>query len=177
MDLGAYAQIDDLGAIAKENGIFVPRLRGYRLMANEEPISDDLIKERACRCAMSVIDNIVRSGFEDCWIGSRRTDKRVRRFLVIGENDIIPVGVRWDKVHGKLRKRIKYEFKKALVANRKQFEVWNKYCGESVLYVHARIGGNNWYYYGDKVKYKPWFIEKVDDAFDSTYCDIYVRLK
>ena len=23
---------------------------------------------------------------------------------------------------------------------------------------------------------KPWFIEKVDDYFDSTYCDIYVRI-
>ena len=38
MDLGAYAQIDDLGAIAKANKIEVPRLRGYRLMKDEEPI-------------------------------------------------------------------------------------------------------------------------------------------
>jgi hypothetical protein len=43
--------------------------------------------------------------------------------------------------------------------------------------IHARIGGNNWEYYdGDEtVATKPWFLEKVDDEFDSTYCDIYVR--
>ena len=37
MDLGAYAQIDDLDKIARKNGIEVPRLRGYRLMKDEEP--------------------------------------------------------------------------------------------------------------------------------------------
>ena len=35
MDLGAYAQIDDLSEIARRNGIEVPRLRGYRLMKDE----------------------------------------------------------------------------------------------------------------------------------------------
>ena len=39
MDLGAYAQIKDIEKIAKENGIVVPRLRGYRLMKNEEQIN------------------------------------------------------------------------------------------------------------------------------------------
>ena len=39
MDLGAYSQIDDLNEIAKENNIEVPRLRGYRLMKNEEYIT------------------------------------------------------------------------------------------------------------------------------------------
>lgn len=32
MDLGAYAQIEELEELAKLNGIQVPRLRGYRLM-------------------------------------------------------------------------------------------------------------------------------------------------
>ena len=45
MDLGAYAQIEKLKAIAKANGIDVPRLRGYRLMKNEEPVSREEIKE------------------------------------------------------------------------------------------------------------------------------------
>ena len=39
MDLGAYAQIGDLTKIAEENGIEVPRLRGYRLMSEETPIN------------------------------------------------------------------------------------------------------------------------------------------
>lgn len=32
MDLGAYAQIDTLASIATDNKIYVPRLRGYRMM-------------------------------------------------------------------------------------------------------------------------------------------------
>ena len=32
MDLGAYAQIGRLEKIAANNGIYIPRLRGYRLM-------------------------------------------------------------------------------------------------------------------------------------------------
>lgn len=35
MDLGAYVNIEDLDAIAKANGIDIPRLRGYRLMKEE----------------------------------------------------------------------------------------------------------------------------------------------
>lgn len=60
-----------------------------------------------------------------------------------------------------------------------QFSTWNKYAGqEGILYIHARIGGNNWKAYGGpELKKQPWFLEKVDDAFDSTYCDIYAKIK
>ena len=44
MDLVAYKNIEDLGAIAQKNGIDVPRLRGYRLMAKQEPITDEEIQ-------------------------------------------------------------------------------------------------------------------------------------
>lgn len=40
MDLGAYAQIEDLDEIAQRNGIEVPRLRGYRLMADVETYTE-----------------------------------------------------------------------------------------------------------------------------------------
>lgn len=178
MDLAAYAQINDLCGLAKEHGILVPRLRGYRLMTNEEPVCERVVKERAFNDAMQTIDMIVRSGRDDLWIGSSRTNKRARRFLIMEGNTLnpIPIGVRWDKVHGKLRKKIKFEFKKSLARNRKQFGAWNRYCGKNVLYIHARIGGGNWGYYCDEVKTQPWFLEKVDDAFDDTYCDIYARL-
>lgn len=44
--------------------------------------------------------------------------------------------------------------------------------------VHARLGGANWKYYGGPLmEMKPWFIEKVDDGMDNTYCDIYVKVK
>lgn len=39
MDLGAYVRIEDVSSIAKANGIEVPRLRGYRLMKDEEPVN------------------------------------------------------------------------------------------------------------------------------------------
>lgn len=60
-----------------------------------------------------------------------------------------------------------------------QFSVWNKYAGqEGILYIHARIGGNNWKAYGGpELAKQPWFLEKVDDTFDSTYCDIYAKIK
>ena len=61
---------------------------------------------------------------------------------------------------------------------RRQYETWNKYAGkDGFLYIHARIGGGNWPYYFKDVIDKPWFIEKVDDSFDSTYCDIYARIE
>ena len=55
--------------------------------------------------------------------------------------------------------------------------MFNKYVGrKDILYIHARIGGGNWSYYHHRVDKQPWFIEKVDDAFDSTYCDIYAKI-
>jgi hypothetical protein len=60
----------------------------------------------------------------------------------------------------------------------RQWELWNKYAGkDDILYIHARIGSENWSYYGKEVVGKPWFLEKVDDAYDSTYCDIYAKIK
>ena len=38
MDLGAYAQIEDLEKVMEDNGIDIPRLRGLRLMKDETPI-------------------------------------------------------------------------------------------------------------------------------------------
>ena len=66
-----------------------------------------------------------------------------------------------------------------------QMRVYNSYCGKDNIYmIHARIGGSlddewsNWSNYnGAEIIKKPWFIEKVDDDFDSTYCDIYVKFE
>ena len=45
MDLYAYANIDRLEEIAKKNNIVVPRLRGLRLMSEEELVPENEIKE------------------------------------------------------------------------------------------------------------------------------------
>ena len=87
--------------------------------------------------------------------------------------------IRWDRIHGKKRKILKFEIKKKQRRILKQFEIFNKYVGrDDVLYIHARIGGGNWDYFGGpELAKQPWFIEKVDDSFDSTYCDIYASIK
>lgn len=61
---------------------------------------------------------------------------------------------------------------------RKQCDIFNKYVGKNVLYVHARVGGANWDFFGmDEITKHPLYLERVDDYFDSTYCDIYFKLK
>ena len=56
-----------------------------------------------------------------------------------------------------------------------QFEMFNKYVGRED--VHSRIGGDNWNYYGGpELEKQPWFLEKIDDYYDNTYCDIYAKI-
>lgn len=59
-----------------------------------------------------------------------------------------------------------------------QIEAYNSYCGrKDILYVHARIGGNNWEYYEDEIVGKDKLVERIDDEFDCTYCDLYFKIK
>lgn len=176
MDLGAYANIEALEGLAKMNGISCPRLRGYRLMKDEKPID---YREIAAANSLDVecVKDLIRS--EPRWdlnawgyVYDDYTDYLIKKY-VDDEHD----QVRWDRIHGWKRRRLKTLIHNKTAAMKKQFEVWNRYVGrEDVLYIHARIGGGNWPYYCREVVDKPWFIEKVDDHFDSTYCDIYARL-
>lgn len=60
---------------------------------------------------------------------------------------------------------------------RDTLETFNKYVGRcDILYIHARIGGGNWSHYRDQVDGQTWFLEKVDDPYDDTYCDIYAKI-
>ena len=58
MDLYAYSQIDKLEKIAKENNIEVPRLRGYRLMSEEEKVSDETIAKEKKLCEVYVLKDL-----------------------------------------------------------------------------------------------------------------------
>jgi hypothetical protein len=79
-----------------------------------------------------------------------------------------------EDVHGKARKKYKLYLKQF----KKQYDMFNKYVGKNVLYVHARVGGANWDFFGmDKITKHPLYLERVDDYLDSTYCDIYFKLK
>jgi len=177
MDLYAYSQIEDIGTIAKVNGINVPRLRGYRLMGEETPL--ELWKEDKEVIAVNCVRDLCHSrpfwspnSYSYCLNSYTRY---LENFYLKKEGD--NVEVRWDKIHGWKRKVLKTYIHNEIQKLKRQCETWNKYVGrEDVLYIHARIGGGNWSDYYKEVVNKPWFIEKVDDAFDSTYCDIYAKI-
>ena len=187
MDLLAYTQIDDLEKIAKDNEVEVPRLRGYRLMRDEAPVSSEEILEMVNYYTIRLCENLcVSDPFWDANSNtaefSTRTDRLLKRYLIKTKDEDgfkTYTGIRWDRIHGKKRKVLKFEIKKLKRDIQKQFEMWNKYVGnENVLYIHARLGGNNWSYFEcDELRKKPWFLDKVDDSFDGTYCDIYAQIK
>lgn len=187
MDLTAYMQIDDLEKIAKDNNIEVPRLRGYRLMKYEESVSPEEIKKIMNDCEIDVCHYLCRSepfwnANANCYLCSSRTDYLCKYYLVENTDEYgskTYTGIRWDRIHGWKRKLLKFEIKKKKRRIQKQFDMWNQYVGdENVLYIHSRIGGCNWNHYGGNELAKlPWFLDKVDDCFDDTYCDIYARIK
>lgn len=195
MDLYAYCQISELSEIAKLNGIEVPRLRGYRLMAAEERLSEEDIQEMIFDHKMHLCDWACCSippftPTSNVHEFSPRTSRIRKKYLL--QRTVTETrhdgteflyrevhGFRWELLHGKNRNRLKLALKQGERKVRRQLETFNKYVGrDDVLYVHARIGGENWVYYGgEDLEKQPWFIEKVDDYFDSTYCDIYARIE
>lgn len=185
MDLGAYAQIEDIEEVARKNGIYVPRLRGYRLMANEEPVDLRAFihnKSIETECA----EDCIRSRWNPsshCYEYSRRTDRNIKRYIKnsrkYDDNGDPLSEIRWDAIHGKQRRILKTHIHNSVKRYIDQYSTWNKYAGRAdVLYIHARIGGaGNWPYYYQEVVNEPWFLEKVDDAWDFSYCDIYALIK
>lgn len=178
MDLGAFCQINDLEDIMKNNNISVPRLRGLRLMSQEKPLTKDEIEE--------AVNNNIKHVYEDGIRACRRWDYNCNLYEYSNRTDYLKKyfidkegNLRWDRVHGKNRKNVKFAIKKVKYRVRHQYTIWNKYAGrDDVLYIHARIGGNNWKHYdGHLLEKQPWFLEKVDDCFDDTYCDIYAKVK
>lgn len=187
MDLTTYMQIDDLEKIAKDNNIKVPRLRGYRLMKDEEPVTKEQINKLMQYCEIDVCARLCRANpfwniNSGCSEYSSWTDSILKYYLVthIDENGHEEyIDIRWDRIHGWKRKVLKFEIKKQKRRIQKQFDMWNKYVGkENILYIHSRIGGRNWNYYGgNELAKSPWFLDKVDDHYDNTYCDIYASIK
>lgn len=100
MDLGAYVNIEDLDAIAKANGIDIPRLRGYRLMKDENPVSKAEMKEMLESMSVYIAKNLCEatpfwSANPDWYSIETRTDYIKKHFLIKGENGFFN-GIRWD---------------------------------------------------------------------------------
>lgn len=82
MDIGAYAKINDLSTILDSTGINIPRLRGLRLMAMEERITEEEIKEMTASAEADAVEDLVRacppwSVNSDCHSYCRRSFKRL----------------------------------------------------------------------------------------------------
>lgn len=183
MNLYAYAQIPSLEKLLEYNNIEIPRLRGLELMKDVESYNVVWSKEEKDNLAVNVVENLCRSDpfwhpHSCCSTYDSWTDYLVNYYIgrektSDGEKEY----VRWDRIHGKKKKIAKTELKNWMRDKTKQLAMYNKYVGrEDVLFVHARIGGGNWPYYKDQVLGHDWFLDKVDDAWDSTYCDLYVKI-
>ena len=183
MDLFAYTQIDSLHDILDSTGVDVPRLRGLRLMLEEEPISDDDIAEEIHEEQMYVAERVICSipkwsPNSDTTRYNREIDRECRKYLVHDADGKV-TDVRWELIHGQHRRNMKHAMKIAKRRVLDSFGTFNRYAGrDDILCVHTRIGGRNWAYYneGGAVSGSDAFIEKVDDMFDDTYCDIYLRI-
>lgn len=185
MNIYAYANIERLTEIAQKNNIVVPRLHGYCLMSeepcfNEKEQMDSFINIRhivtsLCTSVPFWTDDASRYKY------GLKTDKLCRKYLGRNYNDdfddFTEQTINWNKIHGKKRRVLKFAIKNKRKRIKAQYDIWNKYVGRAdVLYIHARIGGYNWETYKENVIHEPWFLEKVDDYEDSTYCDIYAKL-
>lgn len=191
MDLVAYSQIEDLDKIAKENNIVIPRLRGYRLMRNEKPISQEEINQQLNKVECDVIKDLTSAipSWTDshCYAYSIDRENEFKKYVItetVTEEDGFtyekPVRVKWELIHGKKLKIAKRLIKRKKQKIIKEYEIWNKYAGRpDVLYIHPRMGGNNWQNYENKIDIlnASWFLDRVDNHFDSTYCDFYAKIK
>ncbi len=190
MDLYAYANIPNLESLAEANGVTVPRLRGLALMSEAKPLSAEQIERNVqshiCTAYEDACTSYPRFSYNSNWHEySRATDRLRRKYLIkqIVKDDEYDfeyekvVGFRWDLIHGKNRKALKHAVKKARRDVENYYRVFNKYAGRSdILRIHARIGGGNWSSYFQQVVNEPWFLEKVDDYYDDTYCDIFAKI-
>lgn len=145
-------------------------------MRDEKIVTREQIDERIKHEILDIVKRIVEQNSLNCW-SSWKDD--TRNDILIRDEKRNVIDYRWEKIHGKKRKWIKFEIKKLKKNYNNQYALWNKFVGKNVLYVHARLGGFNWRFYnGNEAisKHKD-FLERCDDAWDSTYCDMYFEIK
>lgn len=196
MDLYAYMQIGELEHFLTENNISIPRLRGLELCTDMTPWTEEE-KTKAIEYRIdTAISNLLEADPYPwmvnpfCYSLDERSDRLKARYTYKKvtdtyidsdgvEHNIYTLVPRWDRIHGRRRNALKLKLKQYVRKFTEYVKVWDKYCGrEDVLRVHTRIGGPNWKYYGgEELAKQPWFLEKVDDYADRTYCDIYIKVK
>ena len=188
MDLGAFANIENLEELLEKNNIDIPRLRGLRLMSEEKVVTREEINNLINSIWLDRCVDLCCSKFSltASWVEwSDKTDRISEKYIEFDKyedgriNHCMPIKINWDKVHGKKRKAFKYKRKKVEKRVREQYTLWNKYCGrEDVLYIHCRLGGGNWDYFDcdNIIKNQDWCLDYVEDAFDCTYLDVFAKI-
>lgn len=190
MDLGAYINIENLEEKVEAQGIKVPRLRGYRLMSEECPVSKEEIEAERNYSHLWNLRELIRYGWriKDGWILDYECpDEKLKKYAELSsESPDELIRIKWENIHGKKRKALRYLNKQSDKAIEENYAMFNKYVGQkNVLYIHARLGGvnckddcSNWggYNCDEIIRKQPWFLEAIDDSFDPTYCDIYAKI-
>lgn len=171
----------DLDTVNKEfviaNGFKACELPKFKSMSDKKPISPEEIAKHKNKNAVKRLQFLLSNYpawsinhiYGYCWrLGSTL---RWNHYLTKDKNGEYN-GIRWDRIHGKHRKVLKYKLRESNKKIEKLYNAWNKYAGrKDVAYMYT-----NWYYFKDELLNKSWFLEVVCDYFDPTYCYVYAKV-
>jgi len=180
MDLEAYVNIPKFEKFVEEQGIKINRVRGYRLMKDEKPITKDEMYEIVEHNLPYILESILTRRYDPklgfCYYAGYMSNNQEKKYFI--QVDEYEKKINWKNIHGKLRKKLKYEQKCLAKAVFTQWNMWNKFCGENILYIHAKQGIYNWSDTWRKdYENEEWYLDSCDDAFDNCYADIYAKIK
>jgi len=115
----------------------------------------------------------------DLYAYLQSTDEMIGKYLAENYGEIPRLrGARFMKIESPVEQDEYYN---------EEFEVFNKYAGQDVIYIHTRCGdcgmgyedeGSNYVYCGAKdweERFSSLFLEHITDTFDSTYCTHYFK--
>lgn len=150
---------------------------GFKPMSDEKPVNPEEIAKRKNQYAVEHFENLL-AAFPSWWTRSTRayfydngTHLRWKHYLTKDEKGEYN-GIRWDRIHGKHRKKLKFELKNCNKEIDKQYKVWDKYAGrQDVAYIYIK-----YYNLKDEVYNQPWFLETVDDYFEPTYRYVFIKI-
>ncbi len=178
MDLYAYTNIDDLNNIAHQNRILVPRLRGCRLMGSESMAGktelDAIFKDIEIYACKDMISGFPQWSLRQAWYQYDSHIRYLENYYIEKHADGSE-RVRWERIHGKKRKALKFVIKKRKKRVLEDYGVFNKYVGcNDVLYVHSRIGADKEAI--EEVKKNPRYLDMSIDWYDRTYVTFYFQI-
>lgn len=121
MDLFGYLQIDRLQDVADKNGISIPRVRGYRLMSEEKAVTKEELQEDIVDSLALVYEKAIfhfKGNYSDEGVNKLKKKLFIRDYAPITLSNGMTVSVgrtvdlRWNLLHGKNKKIMKYMVKK-----------------------------------------------------------------